>query len=971
MNYKVILAALSACAIFAGCSDDNAASVSAQRCQNEGESYCSGTNKVLTCTDGVLKENSCGTSKICYNGRCTQKCIKSQFITECVSNASINICSDEGYVETIVCDEGNICVNGICRDESMGNCDPSFAAQCRGDSTALKCISGAIVSEKCRNGNICRNGSCQAPVPCIETTYQPRCDGPQSYTACQNGYETYLKCEGDMLCSNGKCANQCEEGYKGCTDDGWTSVSCDNGVLKKTPCLGGQSCIDGECKAPAECDPETFVAVCEDGKAKKCLSSGKISLEICQNGTECYNGACVTDGPCNIDTFKPVCIDKTTVQLCGDNSLKTTVSCDNGYTCEGGICQNFPKTCTTGELSCMSASVMRECIDGAWHARYCNIPTEACVAGSCVNTADTEKCDESAAPVCKDNEIVACEHGYVVTTKCGENQHCEAGTCFDDIIEGGKCDPESFQQQCLDDKNTALCSEGTIIKVACGEGSCQAGECVPPPCDAASFTTECKDDLNYTVCINNKIDQAKCPDNTHCSNGKCIDNSTPGEKCDEASFVAICDTTKSLISCENSIVTKTDCPNDKPLCLNGKCIETECDPSTYGTRCKDDGKTPLWCNGGFIQELSVCPQSEPVCLNGKCVECNEASTLPTCQGTAHALICQSNHKYKLFECDYDEACIEGKGCVNKCGENFQNHCDEQGRRVYCTDKGEIATETCAYQYACNNGACENLYGQPCLPATYKGKCIENGSNIYAQICDPATKTINFLNCSDTVNRVCGNINGITSCYIRCDASDLQLDVTWCETLSNRNYVGKCEQGTDYKGSSMYGAFRRNAFCQNNNSVSCRTASNGHIVFDYLNCGLMGGNTKTCTSNTCAFASCASASATCSGTVATNCIWDPSHNDGDGGYVMTAMDCSGVKGTCAVLNPDGVNRAMCNATFTDTSTNKTWSSLGTCDGDVLYRLYWGESANKPIISNIKCHSACISKSQNGVSYAYCE
>ncbi len=157
-------------------------------------------------------------------------------------------------------------------------------------------------------------------------------------------------------------------------------------------------------------------------------------------------------------------------------------------------------------------------------------------------------------------------------------------------------------------------------------------------------------------------------------------------------------------------------------------------------------------------------------------------------------------------------------------------------------------------------------------------------------------------------------------------------------------------------------------------MSCRrdtiNGHNGHVVFDYLNCGLMSGSNKTCTSNTCGFASCNTPSATCSNNIATNCLNDPSHNDGEGGNVMTIMNCADVKGTCAIINPDGITRAVCNATFTD-GNGKTWSSLGTCEGNVLYRLYWGESANKPIISNMVCSNACVSKTENGVAYAYCE
>ncbi|MBQ9244078.1 MAG: hypothetical protein IJ165_12820 [Proteobacteria bacterium] len=978
MHKKIMIMALSACAMLASaCSDDNAGSSVKVRCQNEGESYCGDSNNILTCRNGVLENQNCGSSNVCHNGKCTMTCVPGQFKTGCVSDDAISTCSAEGFVETKVCDPGNFCDKsiGICRDESRQTCDPTYISQCKPDGAALtKCIAGVVVSENCKEGEICRNGLCMTAKPCDQSTYTPFCSDSQTYTACQDGYETFVKCEGNTICNGGTCASQCEPGFKGCSEDGWNALSCENGVIKQTPCLGGQTCSDGECKASSDCDPETFVAVCEDGKAKKCDSTGKIVLDTCENGTECYNGTCVTDGPCSPETFKPVCVDQTTVQICGENSLKTFVACDNGYTCEGGICQNFPKDCTTGEAACMSATVVRECKDGAWHARYCDIPKEGCVAGKCVNASEAEKCDANAVATCNGNEVIDCQNGYVVKTACGANQHCDAGTCLDDIVEGGKCDPATFKQQCLDDKNTALCDNSTIIKVSCAEGSCSAGECVPPPCTPASFTPSCKTDLIINVCKNGKVTQESCPANTHCENGTCIDNSTPGSKCDPASFSAICESSNTLISCEGNKVTKKTCPNDKPLCLNGTCIETECDPATYGTQCKEDGKTRLWCNNGFIQELTACPASAPVCLNGTCVECNEAIDKPTCDGSAYSIICQNNHKYKRIPCDYNESCIDGKGCVNKCGEGFKNSCDAQGRRVYCSSSGQILTEECGYQYQCVDGACENVSGTDCLPAKYNNACIENNGSVIARVCNEDTKKVEFINCSSST-RFCGDINGKTSCYHKCTDQEREYDYTWCDVINdNKAYVGKCEPGKDYKGNNLYGVFRRHAFCLNNNSVSCRrdtiNGHNGHVVFDYLNCGLMSGSNKTCTSNTCGFASCNTPSATCSNNIATNCLNDPSHNDGEGGNVMTIMNCADVKGTCAIINPDGITRAVCNATFTD-GNGKTWSSLGTCEGNVLYRLYWGESANKPIISNMVCSNACVSKTENGVAYAYCE
>lgn len=978
MNKKLTLLALAACATLAGCADDSAGSagVPVQRCQNEGESYCGESNNVFTCRMGVLEENSCGSNNICHNGKCTSRCTPGQFKNECRDGAMWSCTPDErnsavGYVEAHVCDPGNVCDPklNICRDVDMLDCDTNYRATCRDDHSLTKCIAGAVVRESCQSDYVCRNGLCMPPTACDPSTFVPFCSDSMTYAVCNNGTVSYLSCEGNTTCNAGVCTGQCEADYKGCSDDGFTRLYCENGVVKSSPCLGGQPCVDGECKPAVECEAETFMPVCEDGKAKKCDINGKIVLEICQNGTECYNGTCVTDGPCTPETFKPVCVDSTTVQVCGENGLKAFTACDNGYVCEGGICQNFPTNCTTGEVACMNGSVARECKDGAWHARYCDIPNEGCVAGNCVKITEAEKCNESEPAKCVGNEVVACEHGYVVKTTCGSNQRCDSGACLDNIVEGGNCDPATFKSQCMDNKNTAICANGKVTLVACGDGSCQNGECVAPPCNPASYAPTCKSDLLITVCQNGKVDQENCPENTHCSNGTCVSNSAPGEKCSAKSFTPVCDSSNTLISCENSVVTKTTCPNDKPLCLNGSCVKTECDPATYGTQCKDDGKTPLWCNGGFIQELSACLASAPVCLNGKCVECDETKTPPTCQGSAYSLVCQNSHKYKLIPCDYNESCIEGKGCINKCGENFKNHCDDQGRMVYCNDKGEVVTSSCSYNEQCVNGACESIYGTPCLPATYQNKCIEENGQPIAQICDEDTKTVVFRNCS-AQNRFCGSINGKTNCYINCTAEDMQHDYTWCDVVNGKNYVGKCEPGKDYKGGDRYGVFRRHAFCNNNNSVSCRNASNGHVVFDYLNCGLMGGSNKTCTSNTCAFASCNAPAAACNNNFATNCIWDPSHNDGDGGYVMTTMNCGDVKGSCAVLNPDGITRALCDASFTDAN-SRTWRSLGTCDGKVLYRLYWGESANKPIISNIVCNTACVSKTENGVSYAYCE
>lgn len=913
------------------------------------------------CENGKIRTKICS-SNVCKDKACVlDVCSQANFKPRCV-DGQLERCSDIGVVERIDCVEGTECINGTCT--VSGSCDAgTYTPVCQSESSVTICgPTGSKTPSSCDTGEVCEGGICQKPgIAC--TSGSDYCVSANVVRECQNDtwHSKYCKVDSEVCvagaCVDASTATTCNMSTAGSAScDGSAVVKCEFGYLAKYDCATNQHCMDGICydnvKEGDSCDPATFTSQCLDGVTSYICSQDGIVTKFDCGDQICKAGQC-TDAKCDPATF--------------------VTSCSGDFE----------------QLVCEGSSVVKKACAANQH----------CAAGGCVDDPkEGEPCqpDKFSSRCTADGKVLECkldgEDYKVVASECsGDLSACFNGAC-------AECNPDSYVPGCSSDNKPLVCVDGSLVpQEACSgdKAVCLDGECVA--CDPAKYTLTCSENALLSCNDKNEIEKTDCPTGYHCDGNICSTTCSTNSDCalehyeckeNKCVFVPECDPSQpSVCSGDRLSVQVCAVPGlkkeikcaENEICYEGKCVDKRCDGVADGQICQD-GKTSIYCQNGKVTKTDSCPS---LCLDGVCAECDPLVTTPTCNGsniTAH--ICDpSSKKYKDVTCSSTtEKCVEGFGCVDKCGKDFKPSCDTSGNLSYCdySGDGSIKNMACDFQSTCVDGRCESRAGKACVPATFPNACHEDGGRIYLETCDRETKTVEFVYYYASSENFCGTIKGETNFYSICNATDVANNTTWCSTWDGIQYIGKCEKGIDYKGNEKYGILRQSGLCENGNSISCRVDTtaghNSHIVFDYTNCGLNGGGT--CTNGSCGFASCSAVSATCSGTKAQNCFYDPTYNSGEGGNVYAEIDCATAGGTCAVVNSNGVSRAVCNKSagnfvFSDGTTHSV-STLGTCDGNTLHVLYWEDNNTTDARAHsMGCHNACVTETSGGVTFSYCK
>jgi hypothetical protein len=286
-------------------------------------------------------------------GECAEwECAYEPVPTECTFGCELGACLGDPC-EGMVCDEGEVCVNGIC---SCGATGPD----CHSDQTCCgtECVSLYDNPEHCGfcffdcgSDAHCTNGMCF----CDE--WWGNCN--QSWS---DGCETYLyeshdncgdcghSCGQNAVCISSYCA--CQPGYDNC-DAGWDN-GCEVDVTTPQHCGScGISCSTGEL-----CCNGTCTNLQEDDLNCGTCGHDCPGMEICC-GAECINpmsssehcgrcnNTCVADRPCDLGSCGSVGVD------CADGNF-----CDpfQGEMCclspGGGMNCNVANDCTAYMFDC-------------------------------------------------------------------------------------------------------------------------------------------------------------------------------------------------------------------------------------------------------------------------------------------------------------------------------------------------------------------------------------------------------------------------------------------------------------------------------------------------------------------------------------------------------------------------------------------------------------------------------------------
>ena len=915
----------------------------------------------------------------------------------------------------IGCAEGE---SGVTPDKVEPECKEGETS-CHTDGNLNVCIDGKFQLSRCSHG--CFKGKCIEPGGnvtdepgdiCNDATYGNKCKNEKTQLYCEGGVIQAKSCEGNQVCNAaGECSeagsgehqgDKCGSAYVAkCLDtDPQSRMYCDAGKLKTERCTDDYKCEAGSCVVDTTysnvrpgntCNMTTFRDICSNESMRLFCANGTITAEPCLPTQTCMGGMCVAaeipskGAPCDKSGFQQVCKDANTLYICKDSNgagIVDEVTCPTD--CYLGAClSSCPETM---KPFCKSDNVALKCVGGQYTQEPCGAGKH-CIDGTCEPNADpgTECTREGFERYCiTSNQYNNCVlnsdgKGLITSGMCKASDGgtvCVNGQCQE-------CDSTGFSVTCADTQSRKLCLDGKLVDQACPENTpyCQDGNCVA--CLAgASFKATCTDDKHFTSCDNGVLVTHECAGSLKCAEGVCTGECDDDHPCGEhyacvsshcelnkecdLSEAPVCDTeNKGVKRCAGAGWYETTACNDGDTCVDGKCVGHECDSASYGSACALDGKTPLYCLDGHILKSSPCASG--ICISGACRDCDPDKYIPNkCYDNSHVMICKDYSLSWYTSCKPSETCIEGSGCVSKCGAGFKDQCLSEKELRYCTNDGVTTTKTCEDISKCVDGECVSDYGKPCNPDTFKPQCY---SDVGLKVCEPDSSgnyKYNYIICSS--DSFCGVSGGVNGCFKSCTIDTSKPGSEYnCLYNDKEAWAVKCSSAVDFNGTARMGYVKVNAYCYNGASVSCRLNSYHALVHDRVYCAASGGTTCNESTGLCnGISSCATPGGSCSGgTTAINCMPFGSQN------VQTVMNCSAyANATCVTYTMDSVTYSACKAEG-ESSSGVIASTLGKCDGNTLNKLYFTDTTGAGMIISTPCQSDCVYETSNGVTFAYCK
>ncbi len=464
-------------------------------------------------------------------------------------------CSPDG-----TCDDGLVCVDGIC-----------MLYPCLGVS--------------CEPGEVCRYGRC----------YPENCDDRE--------------CPSDMICLDGDCVSDtcanvscdvdhaCAAGQ--CYPTSCSGLDCGAGVCVDGQCVP-RSCVDvdcppGEACALGACYPLDCAQACAAGEVcvdGACMEAACVGV-TCPSDMVCDAGVCATG-----DTSpQPECQDNqgcAADQVCdngvcvnvGTGGCTTDMECNDGYYCSGGQCleqRANGQTCSSPN-QCQSGF----CEDGICCDTQCQDAT--CTDwSSCGDFAD--ECDQNGVQT-RSCTVLECSTGQCATSTTQEERPCTRDT------DGDTCGPTGSWGECT--PSTTDSCQGTQTRSAhlCLQGSCQEDietrSCNIPsgtPCGSPGSWTDCSTNAPGSCTGTRSRELYTCNGNGSCVTSTQDDtcNMPDGTVCDVEQFC--CDIAQYCtreIWCAGGSCSNTraqvwhDCPPDQI------CVNDECRPYYECSRCSNN-----------------------------------------------------------------------------------------------------------------------------------------------------------------------------------------------------------------------------------------------------------------------------------------------------------------------------------------------------------------------------------------------
>ena len=332
---------------------------------------------------------------------------------------------------------------------------------------------------------------------------------------------------------------------------------------------------------------------------------------------------------------------------CGPGSVLPTVGCQDGQTCQAGVCS-----------ACTPSCAFSECGDDGCGGSCgkCHDPTKPyCEGGKCV---------ETCVPTCQEHECGddGCGGGC---GGCGAGTHCVLDHCVD-LPAALSCEGSCGQ----------VTSGGCSCTAGCSGGGCCGDLASACPCEAQCDGRACGADGCGGVC-------GSCGAGEACVGGACVD----GDPCDPSPCAAhgacdaglcLCEAGYAGQDCGQCAVGYTGYPDCLPdPCANESCSgKGSCNATTGACECLT-GFTGPYCNqcSDPAAAFPTCDQPDP-CYDVFCFgkgTCNPASGVCDCiAGYAGADCSECDNPNFAWPgcgvtCTGDAQCFDADGCtVDTC-----------------------------------------------------------------------------------------------------------------------------------------------------------------------------------------------------------------------------------------------------------------------------------------------------------------
>lgn len=686
----------------------------------------------------------------------------------------------------------------------------------------------------------------------------------------------------EINCVEG-CVDRCTAGEMKCTGEFTLSICSTTTEIPclhfvETSCALGETCNENtdSCESCNECDPDTFVATCDENGANSCALV---------NG--CYKNntiACLEGETCNASGIVATCD-------CNNECTEVGVACSDDGTKAIGCARNANMCLYSQDLTCAS---------NQW----------------CVETGNDATCESCFSECDSNNFTASCtEDGFGVFSSCSQYGGC-AKKMITDCDSGSECQVTNNGPECVSctpecTMGESHCSGDKLLTCELVHGCAKLVEnnCVESQKCVESnniASCECKNDCDYEengvienyMCSNDGNFAGRCQKDWEnqcvyfspgqdCTEydmqGWCelsMENNWPEcrscqDQCDPENFTAFCSDDKSGINDTCSLYGECNKPNvtaceentyckmigdegsKTPQCV--ACDTNECQPGVTPDRCTADGKVEsctdvngcwLWTVKETCNEGTICTQNpENQTASCECInQCNREENSYSCSEDGTLLLRCDDGYNERFHCHYsylelenvcasDESCIENYGwpscepCEDTCNpDNFtpssctQNNigildkCELYGacNTVKATDcpNGQLCevNNGIAECVACNNGCSE---GDPniCMPDGSIGVCTNvNGCFLY--------KTGDYCEQGKTCE-----INGEGNATCVC-ANDCTVNGENANTICYENNVYFCEHNPEtdchYRGSGIMEHCDGGMICEQNTSeASCQ------------------------------------------------------------------------------------------------------------------------------------------------------